>query len=95
MSFDAERFYQAIVEAAGQSNEMLERVAKAVDEAPYRDRPKAVLTAIREINDDMIAAGLKVDSRLNRQKVVNIWRAMIDAAVSNPPSGLLKLFQLH
>ena len=74
---------------------MQERVTKAVDGAPYRDRPRAVLTAIREINDDMIAAGLKVDSRLNRQKVVNIWRAMIDAAMSNPPPGLLKLFQLH
>jgi hypothetical protein len=95
MSFDAERFYQAIVEAAGQSDDMLERVTKAMDEAPYHDRAKAVLTAIREINEDMIAAGLKVDSRLNRQKVVNIWRAIIDAAMSNPPLGLLKFFQLH
>jgi hypothetical protein len=43
----------------------------------------------------MIAAGLQVDSRLNRQKVVSIWRAMIDAAISNPPPALLKLFRLH
>jgi hypothetical protein len=95
MSFDAVRFYHAILEAAGQSDEMGERMANAVYEAPYHDRPRAVLTALREINEDMIAAGLKVDSGVRRQKVVDIWHAMIDAAVSNPPAALLKLFQLH
>jgi hypothetical protein len=95
MAFDSERFYHAILDAAGQSNEMQERFAKALYEAPCHDRARAVLTALREINEDMIAAGLKVDSRLNQQKVVNIWRAMIDAAMSNPPPGLLKFFQLH
>ena len=95
MSFDAVRFYHAILEAAGQSDEMGERMAKAVYAAPYHDRPRAVLTAMREIDADMIAAGLKSCSELDEKAVVNIWRAMIDAAMSNPPAALLKLFQLH
>jgi hypothetical protein len=92
------RFYSAIVQAALESPEMIERVAKALYEAGRRsiDGP-VVMAAMREMNEDMIAAGLKtelaIDRGWDREALVQIWGRMIDVGMRDPE--MLNRFRVH
>jgi hypothetical protein len=86
------RVYQAIVDAATSSDDMTARVAEAIFEAGIDDHQQklAALEAMREINEDMISAGLKASRGWNRNKLVRVWHAMIDQALIEPPGDLLE-----
>jgi hypothetical protein len=86
--------YNAMAHAALLSDEMLERIGRALFEtqgAENRKRVLAVLQELRVMNEDMIVAGLKAESTPpDRNRVIRVWRAMIDEAMkSGPPAGLL------
>jgi hypothetical protein len=50
---------------------------------------------VGDMNDAMIAAGIKAGGGRSRDTVIDIYQAMMDVAWDDPPPGLLMHLQVH
>jgi hypothetical protein len=98
MSKEVEDIYNAILDAVLLSDETSGRVAKALFDVGNTDklkRAQALISALREMDEPMIQAGIKASKGRSRQIVIDVFQAMMDVAWDKPPPGLLMRLQVH